>query len=105
MHAFRQAIEARDFDAMDRLLAENASDVVIRRSAGNVRTYVSPACEEVFGYTLAAVRQWQRVIANPQNAQAKGGMSGSTRSTRSPRRTPLASSRLAIRRARSATSA
>lgn len=28
--------------------------------------------EEVFGYNLAAVRQWQRVIANPQNAQAKG---------------------------------
>ena len=41
----------RASEASYRLLADNASDMVVRRSAANVRTYVSPSSLELLGFT------------------------------------------------------
>ncbi len=42
----------RDSEARYRLLAENASDIIVLQSADHARTYVSPAVVAVLGYSL-----------------------------------------------------
>ena len=41
----------QESEARYRLLADSASDMVVRRSVADVRTYVSPAAREILGFT------------------------------------------------------
>ncbi|SEQ34516.1 diguanylate cyclase with PAS/PAC sensor [Faunimonas pinastri] len=77
----RAELERRKADAQYRLLADHASDIIMRLDRGLFRTYVSPASLAVLGYTPEElIGGHPRALIHPDDWQAVAGLVDSARS-------------------------